>query len=304
MSYIQRFQQEVMAKLKEDRVSGAQQVTLKIIEDAMEMVRLAHHRSPEEFQQIMISFAKEVLKIQPTMAPLINLCNDICLTVENDPTPDVIKKTLAVHKVQLKEHFQPAIKKCAERLPKTGTIFTYSMSSSVLATLLAASKSGKKHHVVVSESRPSNEGITMARELARAKIPVTVTSDMGLLNRLHEANCVIVGADAVTQKGVWNKIGTGALARLARDLKIPFYCVVTSDKFLSPGLDDLLKIHDADPKEIWKSPNPYATVENRYYEEVPLKFFGKIFSEQGAHTPQGIKTKIKKKNLSQALTSN
>lgn len=301
MSYIQRFQQEVITKLKEDKVSGAQQVTLKVIEDAMELVRLAHHRSPEEFSSVIIAFCKEVLKIQPSMAPLINLCNSLCLAVENDPTPEAVKKVLGEYKTILRDHFTPAIKRCADKLPKTGTIFTFSLSSSVLAALLTANKSGKKHHVIVSEGRPANEGITMARELARAKIPVTVTTDMGLLNRLQEANCIVVGADAITTKGVWNKIGTSAIAKLAKDLKIPFYCLVTSDKYLSPGLDELVKLQDSDPKEIWKSPNPYATVENKYFEETPLKYFGSIIDEDGVHTPQTVKTRFKKTDVAQSL---
>jgi translation initiation factor 2B subunit (eIF-2B alpha/beta/delta family) len=50
------------------------------------------------------------------------------------------------------------------------------------------------------------------------------------------AEAVVVGADAVTPIALVNKVGTGALARAARDRRIPCYAVAGETKFVGDVL--------------------------------------------------------------------
>ena len=80
---------------------------------------------------------------------------------------------------------------------------------------------------VVNETRPLLQGSRItAWELQRAGVPVTVITDSMAAHVLQQegADVVMVGADRIAANGdVANKIGTYALAILARQHNVPFY---------------------------------------------------------------------------------
>ena len=81
-------------------------------------------------------------------------------------------------------------------------------------------------HVWVSETRPRNQGLLTAWELAQHGVPHTLIADnaAGLLMRSGKVDAVIVGADRIAANGdVANKVGTYLKALAARDNGIPFY---------------------------------------------------------------------------------
>jgi methylthioribose-1-phosphate isomerase len=85
----------------------------------------------------------------------------------------------------------------------------------------------KISHVWVDETRPFLQGARLtAWELMQEKIPCTLITDSmaGHFMARGQVDAVIVGADRVAANGdVANKIGTYALAVLARAHRIPFY---------------------------------------------------------------------------------
>jgi methylthioribose-1-phosphate isomerase len=86
-------------------------------------------------------------------------------------------------------------------------------------------------HVWVDETRPRNQGLLTAWELAGQGVPHTLVTDNagGHLMQRGKVDLVLVGADRVTRNGdVCNKIGTYLKALAARDNGVPFYaCVPT-----------------------------------------------------------------------------
>lgn len=81
-------------------------------------------------------------------------------------------------------------------------------------------------HVLVSETRPRNQGLLTQWELARAGVPHTLIADnaAGLLIARTEVDIVITGADRVAANGdTANKIGTYLKALAAFDHDVPFY---------------------------------------------------------------------------------
>ena len=96
-----------------------------------------------------------------------------------------------------------------------------------LGVVRAAVESGRSISVVADETRPFLQGSRLtAWELARDGIPVSVITDgmAGHLMSRGEVDLVIVGADRIAANGdVANKIGTYALAVLAREHGLPFY---------------------------------------------------------------------------------
>ncbi len=97
-----------------------------------------------------------------------------------------------------------------------------------LGVVRAAHEAGRNVVVLADETRPFLQGARLtAWELARDEIPVTVVTDnmAGYLMREGDVDLVVVGADRIARNGdVANKIGTYAVAVLAREHGIPF-CV-------------------------------------------------------------------------------
>jgi methylthioribose-1-phosphate isomerase len=96
-----------------------------------------------------------------------------------------------------------------------------------LGVIRSAARDGHIRRVLASETRPFLQGARLtAWELSRERIPVTLITDSmaGALMRRKEIDLVVVGADRIAANGdVANKIGTYALAVLAKAHHIPFY---------------------------------------------------------------------------------
>jgi len=123
----------------------------------------------------------------------------------------------------------------AELVPENAQVLTHCNAGALatggygtaLGVVRAAVESGRQIRVLADETRPLLQGARLtAWELSRDGIPVEVCTDSmaGDLMRRGEVDLVVVGADRIAANGdVANKIGTYALAVLARAHEIPFY---------------------------------------------------------------------------------
>ena len=103
------------------------------------------------------------------------------------------------------------------------------------------SAKGKKISVIANETRPYLQGARLtAWEMVQEKIPCTLITDSmaGHLMSRGEVDVVIVGADRIAANGdVANKIGTYALAVMAKRHGIPFY-VAAPVSIFDPAIPD------------------------------------------------------------------
>jgi methylthioribose-1-phosphate isomerase len=123
----------------------------------------------------------------------------------------------------------------AKLIKKDSTILTYCNAGALaapdfgtaLAVIFEAFKRGKVKEVFTSETRPYLQGMRLtAFELQNAKIPFRIISDntAGFLMKKGMIDAIVVGADRIAANGdAANKIGTFALAVLAKYHNIPFY---------------------------------------------------------------------------------
>ncbi|MEO5692473.1 MAG: S-methyl-5-thioribose-1-phosphate isomerase [Usitatibacter sp.] len=125
----------------------------------------------------------------------------------------------------------------------------------VTAPIYMAHEMGIPVHVWVDETRPRNQGLLTAWELAAHGVPHTLIADNagGHLMQHKQVDVVLVGADRVTRRGdVCNKIGTYLKALAARDNGIPFYACVPSptiDWTIEDGIEEI-PIEERDPEEV------------------------------------------------------
>ena len=97
------------------------------------------------------------------------------------------------------------------------------------ALVHAAHEAGMDVHVWVDETRPRNQGLLTAWELAQHGVRHTVIADNagGHLMQQGLVDLVIVGTDRTRGNGdVANKIGTYLKALAAKDSNVPFYVAV------------------------------------------------------------------------------
>lgn len=96
-----------------------------------------------------------------------------------------------------------------------------------LSAITTAAKKNRKLHVWVDETRPYLQGARLtAYEVAHARIPFHLITDnmSASLMKQGKVDAIIVGADRIVANGdTANKIGTYALAVMAKAHGIPFY---------------------------------------------------------------------------------
>ncbi|HKK08775.1 MAG TPA: S-methyl-5-thioribose-1-phosphate isomerase, partial [Gemmatimonadota bacterium] len=164
-----------------------------------------------------------------------------------------------------------------------------------LAPIYLAAERGRAPAVIADETRPLLQGSRLtAWELRRAGVDVTVIADGAAGARLARGrvDAVLVGADRIASNGdVANKVGTYALAVLARHHGVPFYVLApTSTVDLATPTGDDIPIEVRDPDEIRRAwgrlPAPEdAKVWSPAFDVTPSALITAIVTEEGVCRP-------------------
>jgi translation initiation factor 2B subunit (eIF-2B alpha/beta/delta family) len=171
----------------------------------------------------------------------------------------------------------------ARRVVPTDTLVTYSYSSSVIELLGRL----KPRRVIVSETRPSHEGIRMARELKSQGISMTLITEAQMALFVQEADAVVVGADTILPEGdLINRIGTRLLALAARDADVPFYSISETLKVAAPSEPIPFAPEEGKPKEVCDE--KWLEVRNVYYEMTPARLVTAYVTETGVLDPSAV----------------
>jgi methylthioribose-1-phosphate isomerase len=171
----------------------------------------------------------------------------------------------------------------------TGMLATGGIGTA-FGVIYTAHREGKGIDVIACETRPLGQGARLTSwELKRSGIPHRVIADgaAGWLMAQGEADLVITGADRIAANGdVANKIGTYALAVLARAHGIPFYVAAprsTVDRSLASG--DLIPIEERAGSEI-AGPIAGLSAYNPAFDVTPAELVTAIITDRGiVHPP-------------------
>ena len=168
-----------------------------------------------------------------------------------------------------------------------------------LAPIYRAHDAGIPVEVWVDETRPRNQGLLTAWELAQHGVPHTVIADNagGHLMQRGQVDACIVGTDRVTAGGdVCNKIGTYLKALAAHDTGVPFYVAAPSpsvDWTIARGADIPIEERAADevrritgvrggePTEVELVPAA-TPVANPAFDVTPARLITALITERGA----------------------
>lgn len=158
-----------------------------------------------------------------------------------------------------------------------------------LAPIYAAHAAGMPVHVWVSETRPRNQGLLTAWELAEAGVPHTLVADnaAGLLIMQGKVDLIIVGADRIAANGdTANKVGTYLKALAAVAHGVPFYVAapLSTIDFSCPSGQDI-PIEERTATELGAGDVPVA---NPAFDITPAHVITGIISERGVATPEAM----------------
>jgi methylthioribose-1-phosphate isomerase len=218
------------------------------------------------------------------------------------PIPDIKRAVVAL----AKQLYDEDIANCkqmgdfgADLLPTEGAVLTHCNAGalaacgygSALGVIRSALARGHKLSVFADETRPYLQGARLtAWELMKDNIPTTVLCDNMSASLMAQGRiqAVIVGADRIAANGdTANKIGTYAVAILAKEHNIPFYVAApfnTIDPATAHG--SLIPIEQRNPREVTHSYGVQVTpdgvgIENPAFDVTPAKYIAAIITERG-----------------------
>jgi len=164
-----------------------------------------------------------------------------------------------------------------------------------LGVVRAAHALGKVDLVWIDETRPVLQGSRLtAWECVKEGIPHRVIADgaAAALMARHQVDLVITGADRIAANGdTANKIGTYALAVMARHHGIPFYVAApfsTIDATLASGA--LIPIEERDAAEVRRAGGQLVAPEtspvfNPAFDVTPAVLITAVVTERGVFRP-------------------
>jgi methylthioribose-1-phosphate isomerase len=155
---------------------------------------------------------------------------------------------------------------------------------SAVGALITAHGRGLLEYVWVDETRPLLQGARLtAWELEEAGIAHAVIVDSAAASMMAsgQVDCVITGADRIAANGdTANKIGTYALAVLARHHALPLYVVAPSSTIdLQTAEGAAIPIEERDPAEV----TPRFAARNPAFDVTPAELIAAIVTEAGVH---------------------
>jgi methylthioribose-1-phosphate isomerase len=188
-------------------------------------------------------------------------------------------------------------------VPRDGNVLTHCNAGALacvgygtaLGVVRGAVEAGKRVHVWVDETRPVLQGARLtAWELDRLGIDATLIADTVAASLMARGavDVVVVGADRIAANGdVANKIGTYALAVLARHHGVPFYVAApTSTIDLATPGGEAIHIEERDPDEVRMLGGtaiapPTIAAHNPAFDVTPARLVTGIITEIGIARP-------------------
>ena len=221
--------------------------------------------SPDAQREALDYIYQEARSAHPLIAIFPNLQDYLIKKSEEGLSiPEILKE----YGDKIKANNDKTIDTTVNKLIKDGSkIFTFSHSSVVRKAIMQAAATGKRFEVILTEARPVGEGLSLAKFLGRAGIPVSLYTDAAMELAISRCDTVLVGTDWYWHRGFINKIGTHSALRIADEREKKFYVLSDSSKYMqTPPSDWSRDKHPA--SQILMEQIENVTVYNPYFESI------------------------------------
>jgi ribose 1,5-bisphosphate isomerase len=276
---------QAIESIRQDRTHGASWLARDAANVLTHWLDECPAQTAAEFLSCLREVARALAEAQPSMAAVSNAVGAVVFAAGEKAAGGLpaMRRAALRRGRQITDSWDKASRRIvrhAERALPRGAIMTHSYSATSFGVLERLASKGSP--IIATESAPLNEGRTTARLLARLRAPVTLISDAQAAAFMPEAAAVLVGADTVFANGaVVNKVGTCALALLARNARVPFY-VATETLKVAPGR----------PEGAQQAPTerqPRLAVPAVYFDLTPSRLVTALITEEGVFAPKEIR---------------
>jgi len=284
--------------LKDNR-SGSQEITRKAAILVRQLMEEGNQGSVDAVKNMILELGLTLIRAQPAMASLFNLFNRIFLHLDAAKEKNLSKNTVcrALRDFIQEMHQQNALAapSLVNILGQQSLVLTHSSSGAVKEALRQCWEMGKRFSILCTESRPACEGSLLAQEFCRLGIPATLVTDTLAYSFFKtpsvgdkKVNLVLVGADAVSIRGIINKAGTLGLAMAAMQCAVPFYAIAGTQKFFPSSYPTEKSFQNKPRDEILSSAPKSLNIVNRYFDLTPLDHLSGVLTEKGILDPRDI----------------
>jgi methylthioribose-1-phosphate isomerase len=309
---------DLAAAIKELKVRGAPAIGVAGAYGVVLGAQKITAGTRESFLKELFHIIDEIAATRPTARNLFYALERMKITAGSGKSIEAIKAQLIAEAKSIHQYEIDATERLsrygAELVQDGWTILTHCNAGplatggigTALGVIITAHRQGKKINVLADETRPLLQGARLtAWELQKAGVPVNLITDNMAGHFMHtgKVDCVITGADRITANGdTANKIGTYALAVLAKENHIPFYIAAPASTFdLSKKTGGEIPIEERKPEEVTRLNGILITPEgvsalNPAFDVTPHKYITAIITEKGVIQPPftvNIKTTLK-----------
>ena len=235
----------VVERIRTDVIGGAADTAKEVVTALVALAQESQASDRTNFAAEVDAAVIDILRVMPSLAPPINAMHRVLGAMELGLVKDASVPEIKAAVKQSADDFFTSIEGALDKVAQYGaekirdgdTVFMYSMSSTVWRILRRAKSQGKSLSVVVTESRPANEGLWTVTEMEKDGIPVSVSIDACIGELIPQCDVVFVGADAISSHGAaLCKVGTYPSALVAHAHGVPFFIAADTLKFDSSTL--------------------------------------------------------------------
>lgn len=300
-----------MNRYAEDRTSGSSAVAESFLGELEQWAAVDRSADAATFRADLLRFLRGAQAAQPTMALVHQLAARALEVADTgmrrrDGLADLrahLARSCAAERDDLAAARAAVARTAAGLITRRGAwIATLSSSAAVREALLELRRRELEPRVLIGEGRPGLEGRAFAAVLAAQGIPVWLVVDAALPLLLSQAAALWLGADAITDQGAINKIGSFGTALAAREHSVPVYALAERRKFL-PATTPSLRILEMPPDEVWESPTPGVQPRNVYFELVPMPLLRGVVVEDGVLGASEAATTARERELPDELAA-
>ena len=304
----------VVERIHADAIGGAADIAKEVVDALLQLNSDIVADDTDDYIAQIMDAVVDILAVTPSFAPPINAMHRLLgrLEAANGAGASVteLKQEFQLAGDEFSAWAEAALDKVAqygaEKINDGDVLFMYSMSSTVWRIFKRAKANGRSFEVIVTESRPGNEGLWTVNEMHQHGIPVAVSIDANIGELAPRCDAVFVGADAISSDGFsFVKVGTYPTALVAAAHGVPFYVAADSLKFDSSTLLGLPFRGESIPRaDVLSEDFPKEVkVVGDLFEAVSPKLVTALITEMGVLSPTAVVSVMWEMKLSEGLNA-
>ena len=294
--YLRRGLAKQVADIETDREHGASELALMALHVLKGAMTDESAKSPDALLTYLSNVAWHLRMTRPSMAALTNATAFVLYHARKALNQSKQVSNLRARISEIFDEYETNCRNASHIISReteclladNTTILTHSYSGTVVNAILSSSK--KNLHIIVTESRPLNEGVKTAERLSE-KYDVTLITDAQAGHFIGQSDIVLIGADTVLSDGtVVNKVGTHLIALAAEWQNVPVYVLCQTDKLQPLAHDNVptIELEEKDGSEVISERVENVNVRNIYFDFTTADLIRGIVTEHGILTTSDV----------------